>query len=91
MDIRQIKLENQQKDNINKNSKNANTNINTNDNSDENTRIAISKYLNSVREYVDKITDPVSEMSEKRSKNMKIKLFKCLNRGRSLVMNRCSI
>ena len=80
MDIRQIKLENQQKDNINKNSKNANTNINTNDNSDENTRIAISKYLNSVREYVDKITDPVSEMSEQKKQEYENKIIQKIHK-----------
>ena len=84
MDIRQIKLENQQKDNINKNSKNANTNINTNDNSDENTRIAISKYLNSVREYVDKITDPVSEMSEQKKQEYENKIIQMLEQGKKL-------
>lgn len=82
MDIRQIKLEKQL--NINKNSKKDNTNINTSINSKESTNVAISKYLNGVREYVDKIIDPVNEMSEQKKQEYKNKILRMLEQGKKL-------
>ena len=66
--------------NINKNSKSDN---NTNDEAMD-SREAIAKYLNGVKEYISKITDPLNEMTDEQKERYKQKVLRLIESGKKL-------
>lgn len=71
--------------NVSTNEKNINNNCaNVNNNNEPDTKSAITKYLNGVREYISKITDPLNGMTEEQKQKYKNKIMRLIESGKKL-------